>query len=143
MDALELLLEDHARIRNLLERASETEDPDARGELFQQLKGELMLHERKEEEVLYPALQNHPRAREIVLEGYEEHHVADTILHELEATDTSDERWAAKLKVLKENLEHHIEEEEKEMFDKARQVFDRNELKSLGERMTRIGTPAD
>ena len=54
---------------------------------------------------------------------------------ELEATDVSDERWAAKFKVMKENIEHHIEEEEGEMFKQARSVFEAEELRELGERM--------
>jgi len=54
---------------------------------------------------------------------------------ELESTDVSDETWGAKAKVMKENVEHHIEEEEREMFKQARQVFDREELEELGARM--------
>ena len=54
---------------------------------------------------------------------------------ELEALDVSDETWGAKAKVMKENVEHHIEEEEGEMFKQARRVFDRDELEDLGRRM--------
>ena len=70
-----------------------------------------------------------------MLEGYEEHHVVDLLMSELESLDVSDETWGAKAIVMKENIEHHIEEEEGEMFAKARQVFDRAELIDLGERM--------
>ena len=70
-----------------------------------------------------------------MLEGYEEHHVVDMLMGELESLDVTDETWGAKAKVMKENIEHHIEEEEGEMFKKARQVFDREELEELGERM--------
>lgn len=69
------------------------------------------------------------------MEAYEEHHVVDLVMAEIEGVSYDDERWGAKLAVVKENLEHHIEEEEKEMFDQARQVFDRDELVELGERM--------
>jgi iron-sulfur cluster repair protein YtfE (RIC family) len=115
------------------ERAEKT-----RAELFARLKSELEVHERIEEEVLYPALKRHPKARELVLEGYEEHHVVDTILAELEATPTTDETWAAKFKVAKENLEHHIEEEETQVFPRARQVFSATELEEMGKRMAEI-----
>ena len=70
-----------------------------------------------------------------MLEGYEEHHVVDTIMGELEDLDVAHETWGAKAVVMKENIEHHIEEEEGEMFAKARQVFGRTELVDLGERM--------
>jgi hemerythrin-like domain-containing protein len=88
-----------------------------------------------EEEIFYPALKEHPRAREIVLEAYEEHNVVDTIVGELEGLRVDDETWGAKAKVMQENIELHIEEEETEMFAQARRVFDREELESLGERM--------
>ena len=140
MDALALLKEDHARVKKLLEEGESTTERGVktRDQLFDRLKSELEIHERIEEEVLYPALKSHPKARELALEGYEEHHVVDTILAELEQTDPSDEQWGAKFKVAKENLEHHIEEEETEMFPKAREAFSRDELEQMGARMTEI-----
>ena len=111
-------------------KASET-----RTELFATIKAELTVHEIIEEEIFYPELKAHPKATDIVLEGYQEHHVVDVLMGELEALDVSDEMWGAKAKVMQENIEHHIEEEETEMFPKARQVFDRAELVDLGERM--------
>ena len=90
------------------------------------------MHELIEEKVLYPVLKSHAEARDIVLEGYQEHHVADIVLKELQRMPPSDERWGAKLKVLKENIEHHIEEEEGEMFKTARAVLSRNQLQELG-----------
>ena len=70
-----------------------------------------------------------------MLEGYEEHHVVDMVMAELERLPFDDETWGAKAKVMKENIEHHMEEEEGEMFKQARSVFDRAELEALGERM--------
>lgn len=69
------------------------------------------------------------------MEGYEEHHVVDTVMGEIMDLAVSDETWSAKFTVMKENLEHHIEEEETEMFKRARQVFDGEELDDLGARM--------
>ena len=103
--------------------------------LFSTIKGELTVHEIIEEEIFYPELKAHPKAKDIVLEGFQEHHVVDLLMGELEALDVSDEMWGAKAKVMQENIEHHIKEEETEMFLKARQVFDRAELLDLGERM--------
>ena len=65
-----------------------------------------------------------------MLEGYEEHHVVDEIMGELDASRVTDETWGAKFKVMKENIEHHIEEEEGEMFKTARCVFDRSSRSS-------------
>jgi hemerythrin-like domain-containing protein len=137
MNALDLLEEDHKKMKKLLEELDSTTERGVktREELFAKVRKELRIHETIEEEILYPALKEHPKAKEIVLEGYEEHHVADTILDELEDVSVDDERWGAKLSVLKENIEHHIEEEEDEMFKKARQAFDSDELEQMGERM--------
>jgi hemerythrin-like domain-containing protein len=80
-------------------------------------------------------LKEHTKTRAIALEAYEEHGVVDMIMSEIEQTPVEDETWMAKFTVMKENLEHHIEEEEGEMFKQARQVFDKETLESLGERM--------
>lgn len=104
-------------------------------QLLGTLAAEIALHERKEEKVLYPALKRHRDARDIVLEGYQEHHVADVLVEELKRLDPADERWGAKFKVLKESLEHHIEEEEGHMFRTARSALGRDRLDELGRRM--------
>ena len=140
MDALKLLKSDHDTVKKMLSQGEETTERAEKGrtELFERLKADLMLHEQIEEEIFYPALKSHPNARDIVLEGYEEHHVVDEIMGELEATPVTDETWAAKFKVMKENIEHHIEEEEGEMFEQARKVFDADELEQLGARMMEL-----
>jgi hypothetical protein len=137
MDAIQLLKSDHDKVKKLLSEGESTTErgEKTRTELFATIKGELIVHERIEEEIFYPALRDHPKAKEIVLEGYEEHHVVDTIMSELEETPVTDQTWGAKFKVMKENIEHHIEEEEGEMFKQARSVFDRSELEDLGSRM--------
>ena len=137
MDAITLLTTDHKKVKRLLGELESTTERGVktRTELFATIKGELTVHEIIEEEIFYPELKAHPKATDIVLEGYEEHHVVDLLMGELEALDVSDETWGAKAIVMKENVEHHIEEEEGEMFPKARQVFDRAELVDLGERM--------
>ena len=140
MDALALLKSDHDKVKKMLAEGETTTErgEKTRTELFATLKGEMVVHERIEEEIFYPTLKEHPRARDIVLEGFEEHHVVDEIMGELEATDVTDETWGAKFKVMKENIEHHIEEEEGEMFKQARAVFDADELEELGTRMEEL-----
>jgi hemerythrin-like domain-containing protein len=140
MNALTMLEEDHKTIKRLLNEGEETTEraEKTRTELFERLKDFLEIHERIEEEVLYPALKAHPKSKDIALEGFEEHHVVDEILEELETTPVSDETWGAKFKVAKENLEHHIEEEEGDMFKKSRQIFSDEELEQMGKRMEEI-----
>jgi hemerythrin superfamily protein len=140
MDALALLKEDHDRVKRMLNEGEGTTEraEKTRTELFLRLKQDLEIHERMEEEVLYPALKQHPQARELAFEAFEEHHVVDMIMAELEQTPVTDEEWTAKFMVAKENLEHHIEEEESEMFPKVRQAFSRDELEQMGERMSEI-----
>jgi len=137
VDAIAMLKEDHDKVKKLLNELETTTERGVktRAELFSTIKGELTVHEIIEEEIFYPELKAHPKARDIVLEGYQEHHVVDLLMGELEQMDVADERWGAKAIVMKENIEHHIEEEEGEMFAKARQVFDRAELADLGGRM--------
>ena len=137
MDAITLLKADHDRMRDLLTQLESTTERGVktRTELFATIKGELTVHEVIEEEIFYPELKAHPKAKDIVLEGYEEHNVVDMIMGEMEQTPFEDETWGAKAKVMTENIEHHIEEEEGEMFKQARQVFDKAELLELGARM--------
>lgn len=83
-DALDVLEQEHRRFESILAEAEATTEraKKTRRELLRTLAGELSAHELREEKVLYPALQSHPEAREIVLEGYEEHHVADVLMKE-------------------------------------------------------------
>jgi iron-sulfur cluster repair protein YtfE (RIC family) len=138
MDALTLLKQDHDKVKGMLDKLDDTTERAevTRTEGLAKLKQELTVHEAIEEEILYPALIEFAKTKDITLEAFEEHHVVDMIMSELESTPVEDETWAAKLTVMKENLEHHIEEEEDDMFKKARQVMDEAELKELGERMS-------
>ena len=141
MDALELVKKEHEMFKKMLTELDETTDRavKTRQELFARLERELVSHEQMEEQVLYPALRGaRSKAEEIVLEGYEEHHVADLIVAEMGELDVDDERWGAKLSVLKESLEHHIEEEEGEMFAHARKAFTAEELEELGAKMAEV-----
>jgi iron-sulfur cluster repair protein YtfE (RIC family) len=137
MNALTLLMDDHKMLKKLLTQGEDTTERavKTRHELLDRVTTELRAHEKIEEEILYPALKKHPKAKDIVLEGYQEHHVADLLVKELHETDVTDERWGAKFKVLKEGVEHHIEEEEGDMFKKARSIFSAAELNVLGDRM--------
>ena len=141
-DAVTLLETDHRRLESLLAQGEDTTERAVKGrsDLLDTLTAELNLHELIEEKLLYPALKPHPEAKDIVLEGYQEHHVADLIVNELHRLAKDNEQWGAKFKVLKENIEHHIEEEERKMFRIARAVLSRETLHDLGSRMAAMKT---
>src|SRR3954464_10971496 len=137
MDALQMLKKDHDKIKEIMSHIDGTTERavKTREEFFTKMKQELVVHEAIEEEILYPALKEHPKAKDLVLEAYEEHNVVDMVMSEIEETPYDDDTWAAKFTVMKGNLEHHIEEEESDMFDQCRQVFDDEELEALGAEM--------
>jgi hypothetical protein len=137
MDALSLLQADHEKAKKLMAELAETTERavKTRTEKWTTLLKELTIHENIEEEIFYPALAAHPKAKDIVLEALEEHHLVDDIVEQLKDTAFDDEHWIAKFTVTKENVEHHIEEEETEMFKISRQVFSKEQLEELGTRM--------
>lgn len=134
MDALELLKQDHEKVKQMISELEQTGDEqrEKREEIFAQLKRELTIHEILEEEIVYPTFENQAKLKEIVLEGYQEHHVVDLVFGEMMEIDADDENWSAKLSVAKENVEHHIEEEEGQMFKIARGIFDGQQLAEMG-----------
>jgi len=136
MNPFNLLKSDHEKVAGILESIDQTTERAAKGrdELFARLKEELDLHTKIEEEIFYPALEDSKETRDITLEAYEEHSLVKQLLSELEAAPKDTEEWTAKFTVLKENIEHHVEEEEGEMFPKARKALSEDEIETLGGR---------
>jgi hemerythrin-like domain-containing protein len=130
MNAFQLLKEDHQKVSGIFQQLESTTEraEKTRNE-------ELTIHAKIEESIFYPSIKRAAETREIVLEGFEEHHVVKMLLKELESMPVDTEQWAAKLKVLQENVEHHVEEEEQEMFQKARQVLSEEDINRLGAKM--------
>jgi iron-sulfur cluster repair protein YtfE (RIC family) len=137
MNAFALLKRDHEKVAGILDSIEGTTERalKTREELFTRLKQELDLHAQIEEEILYPPLEELEETRELALEAYEEHRLVKQLLEELEAAPKDDEQWTAKFTVLKENIEHHVEEEENGMFKKARRAMSEEEIEMLGERL--------
>lgn len=137
MDAFKLLKKDHEKVAAIMDKIEGTTERalKTREELFTQLKTELDIHAKIEETILYPVLEKAEESRDITLEAFEEHRLVKQLLRELEAEAKDDERWTAKFTVLKENVEHHVEEEEGELFKKARKVLSEEEIEELGTRM--------
>ena len=139
MDAITLLKADHEKVSGIFEKLEETTEraEKTREELFTKLKQELDVHSHIEETIFYPVLKKSEETRDITMEGIQEHHVVKVLLRELDAMGVTSETWTAKLKVLKENVEHHVEEEEEDMFKKAREVLSKEQLEELGALMER------
>ena len=137
MNAFTLLKQDHKTVADLLEKIDKTTERGikTREDLFTRLKTELDVHAKIEETILYPALENEEETRDITLEAFEEHRLVKQLLSELESMSKDAEEWTAKFTVLKENVEHHVEEEEGEMFEKARKVLSKEDQEALGTRL--------
>jgi hemerythrin-like domain-containing protein len=139
-DAIALLKEDHKRVKDLLKKLDETTERGVatRRKLLDQIAMEKKVHTTIEEEIFYPAFKEAAEKKddeEMFFEAIEEHHVVDLVLPELKNTDPSTPQFGAKAKVLKELIEHHADEEEKEMFPRAKKLLTREELVDLGARM--------
>lgn len=137
MNVFTLLKADHKKVAGILEKLDSTTERGVktREELFAQLKTELDVHTRIEEKIFYPAIKEAAETRDITLEAFEEHRLVKQLLGELQALGKDDEQWTAKFSVLKEQIEHHVEEEEGEMFPKARKVLGEEEAEAIGTRM--------
>jgi hypothetical protein len=136
-DPIVLLEADHRHFETLLKEGEDTTERAVKGrtETLEKLTQGLTVHEAIEEKILYPALEPFAAAHDLVRESTQEHHVADVLVKELHQLAKDDEMWGAKFKVLKENISHHITEEERKMFPIARGVLAREELLALGARM--------
>ena len=144
MDALTLLEQDHQKVKQLMGEIEKTTERGikTREQLFNKLVEELTVHEKIEEQIFYPEVMERATSKqleELVTESYEEHHVVDIVKAEIETTPFEAEEWAAKFKVMMENIEHHaFEEEEGKMFPKVRRALGKDELEDMGTRMQEL-----
>jgi hemerythrin-like domain-containing protein len=133
MDPFELLKTDHRKVEQLFSQL-ESASGKQKLEVFKQIKTELELHTQIEEKIFYPALEE-PEETHDLAQAYEEHAVVKDLLKQLGRARTANDEWEAQAKVLQENVEHHVEEEENELFAKAQAALGEEELEELGERM--------
>jgi hemerythrin superfamily protein len=133
MTATEILKQDHREAIGLFDRLEGT--GGSKDELFNQLKDALKLHTKLEEKIFYPALENFDETRDLVKESYREHRKVDQLLAEINpaAGDFADE-----LGELRRNVEHHVEEEEGEMFPKAERLLGGARLQEMGRQMEQM-----
>ena len=143
MNAIDLLIEDHERVKDILTRLTESTERavKTRSELLSKLEMEVTIHTELEEQILYPAFKEAGGKEEVKMyhEAKEEHRAVDAlVLPDLKATDPSSLEFSGRVKVCKELLEHHIEEEEEEMFPSARELFDEARLEDMGAQMVEL-----
>jgi hemerythrin-like domain-containing protein len=137
MDVLRFLTDEHDEAKAVFKKLDKAEGAAAT-KLWNQLKSMLSAHEDLEETFFYPPLKKEAAAKELILEAYQEHHVMDVLIEEISALKPSDEAWAPKIKVLQENTEHHIEEEEGELFPKVRKIWDAARREQVGRQMQEV-----
>jgi hemerythrin-like domain-containing protein len=140
-DAIVLLKEDHKRMRGLF-REFQAAGDDAivtKNRLAKKILEELTVHTYIENECMYPETRELlPDLEDDILESYEEHHVADLLCMELAAMSAKDERFTAKMTVLIENVQHHMDEEEQEWFPEVRKGLGRKRLQDMGAQMLEL-----
>lgn len=134
MNAIELLKTDHDRVDRLFQKVKATEESEHKA-LFEKIREELEIHTHIEETIFYPKIKEEKELEDIVLEGIEEHHQAKIFLREISALADDSEKFEPKLKVLMEDVTHHVQEEEGEMFPKVEELFDAATLTELGAEM--------
>jgi hemerythrin superfamily protein len=135
MDAIELLKDDHKKVEKIF---TAMESKDDRQRLFPELDRELSVHAEIEEKIFYPAAKEAEPTRDLVLESIEEHKQIKMVLADLEQTDKTTDEWGAALKVLKEDVMHHVGEEEDELFPKVKKILSTEQLEDLGSRMEKL-----
>jgi iron-sulfur cluster repair protein YtfE (RIC family) len=132
-----LLKADHEKVSGIFERIEETEEADLamRQNWFARLRNELEIHAHLEESIFYPALKQAADTRDLVFEAIEEHQEVKVLITEIEGMAVDNDEWGDRIEDLKDAVEHHVEEEENEMFDKARDVLSQEEIEDLGRQM--------
>ena len=139
MEATTLLMKDHETVKKLFEEYEAAGDTAYRTKqkLFETIKSELLVHMDIEETIFYPTVKAVPseELKDEIREADEEHHVAKLLMAELSKMKPEDEQYDAKVTVLKENIEHHVKEEEGELFPNTKKRLSRERLEQLGEEM--------
>src|SRR3954470_23338381 len=140
MDAISLLKDDHKNVERLFKRFEAAGDRayTQKRDIVDRIIEELAAHAAIEEQVFYPvARATVPKTEDIALESLEEHHIVKWVLSELDTMSPEDERFDAKVTVLIENVRHHVEAEEKEMFPAVRKALSGSDLDELGKVLAR------
>jgi hemerythrin superfamily protein len=128
----DMLKEDHKEVTGLLTQTIENKDSSQ----FPQIRKMLEVHMESEEKYFYPKIMEEDK--ETALESYEEHHVGKLVLNELNKTGKDDEAWIPKVEVLKDVLDHHIEEEESKIFTEAQQILSNEQEEEIAQQIEEL-----
>jgi hemerythrin superfamily protein len=134
MDAIELLKSQHREVEDLFAQIEKAKSDSNKAKLFDQLADDLAVHASIEEHHFYPAVKER-RTEEILLESLEEHLAIKRALADLLETDVDDKTFDAKIKALKEEVQHHVKEEENDLFPKVKKIFSKDQLTALASEM--------
>ena len=134
MNAMEMLKRQHRQVEKLFKQLDGEDSTDARRRTFEQIADALAIHATIEERHFYPAVKEQP-TEDILLESVEEHLEIKRAIADLLAMDAGEENFDAKVQVLREDVEHHVEEEEKQLFPKVEKLFDEETLSEIAEAM--------
>ena len=140
MNAIELLKQDHQEAAGMMDEL-ETADKgsmNATRDTFRRLRDALTLHTQIEEQVFYPALEQHEETRDMIGEAHSEHDEVKQMLAEMSAMTPGNDEFMDKLTELRDSIEHHVEEEENEMFPKAEQILGESRLQEMGRQMEQM-----
>ena len=135
MDALELLKDDHQRLKSLFEQIEGSDDPITRQELLDQIDTELEIHAHIEETIFYPVLEDFEELKDMVEKAWDEHAEITALLKGLEELGVDSDTFAEDLTALIETVELHVEEEEKELFPSVREIIAASALEDLAEQL--------
>jgi len=138
MNVLELLKEDHSNVKSLFEKFDRTDksSQEKKTELFEKMRRELKLHSRAEEEIFYPALKAlNGEGRRLVSEALKEHRDVDELLTQISRLKPCDKNFDDKMETLIENVDHHVQEEEGEIFRFAEENCSEGQLEELGQQI--------
>ncbi len=133
-DAIALLKEDHRTVEELFAQFEKASGEGRKQKIAAQICLELTVHAAIEEEIFYPACEGKVE-EDLLKEAYVEHDGAKVLIAEIEAGGPDDDYYDAKVKVLSEQIEHHVEEEEGELFPKVRKLMDEETLEALAQQM--------
>jgi len=132
-DAIAVLKADHRQVEKLFGQFEKAKDESQKAQLAEQICMELRLHTQIEEEIFYPTSRDFLQDDDIVNEAIVEHQAAKDLIDQIEGMSASDEMYEAKISVLKEMIEHHVEEEEKQFFPQVQKT--EMDLRSIGEQL--------
>ena len=131
------LRREHEHVTQLFDQIEDCDDDTELHQLFGQLKREMLTHAKAEERVFYSALQNDEDADELITDAITEHQEAERYLQELESMPFGTEEWLDTLQQLRATFEHHVEEEESEIFDTAQDLLTPDEAAQMAREMER------